>query len=42
MRYEDMEYENFKNVLGAIDELKDPSRAMIAKISAQKFLKTLI
>jgi predicted NBD/HSP70 family sugar kinase len=31
MRYEDMEYENFKNVLGAIDELKDPSRAMIAK-----------
>lgn len=31
MRYEDMEYENFKNILGAMDELGSPSRAMIAK-----------
>ena len=31
MRYEDMEYENFKNILGAMDDLKDPSRAQIAK-----------
>lgn len=31
MRYEDMEYENFKNILGAMDEMGSPSRAMIAK-----------
>lgn len=31
MRYEDMEYENFKNILEAVDELGTPSRATIAK-----------
>lgn len=31
MRYEDMEYENFKNILEEIDKFVDPSRAMIAK-----------
>ena len=31
MRYEDMEYENFKNILEAMDKLEDPSRAKIAK-----------
>lgn len=31
MRYEDMEYLNFKNIIDSIDELDNPTRALIAK-----------
>lgn len=31
MRYEDMEYLNYKNILDSIEELNDPTRAIIAK-----------